>query len=317
MLTLAAGTLPAFAEEPTAEDLVNALEGVFGAHPGKRRAHAKGFCVKGDFTPAAGAADLSKAPHFAKTVPIFGRFSIGGGNPAVPDTAQGPVRSLALRFDPDGEGSDLVMISAPVHFAKTGEQMLEFLKLRTTPPGAKGPDQEKIKAFSEAHPETTVQGKWLAARPVPASYATTDYWAVHAFTFTNAKGEKHVIKYMAIPDAGVVGLTDDELKAKSPDFYKEEIAERLKGGPVSFKLVAIMGEPSDPTDDPTAIWPEDRKTAPLGTIRIAALEDDAVCDGTTIDPANLPAGIDGPENDKIFVLRSAAYAISLTRRSAP
>jgi catalase len=33
----------------------------------------------GTFTP--GAPRLSKAPQFAKPVPIVGRFSLGGGNP--------------------------------------------------------------------------------------------------------------------------------------------------------------------------------------------------------------------------------------------
>lgn len=316
-LSFAAAALPAFADEPSAEDLVNGLEGVFGKNAGARRGHAKGFCVKGDFAPDAGAAALSKAPHFAKPVPILGRFSLGGGNPKLADTTKGAVRGLALRFDPDGEGSDLVMISAPVHFAKTGEQMLGFLKVRTKAADGTGPDPEKIKAYADANPETLIQGKWLDERPVPASYATVNYWGVHAFTFTNAKGEKHVIKYMAIPDAGLAGLTDEEVKAKSPDFYKDELTERLKGGPASFKLVAILGEPSDPIDDPTAIWPEGRKTQTLGTIKVSALEADTVCDATTLDPANLPDGIEGVEDDKIFALRSAAYAISLTRRSTP
>ena len=80
-LILAGSAVTGFAADPTPADLVDALNGVFGKHAGMRAAHTKGFCVTGQFTPAPEAAALSKAPHFAKPVPVTGRFSLGGGNP--------------------------------------------------------------------------------------------------------------------------------------------------------------------------------------------------------------------------------------------
>src|SRR4051812_17615423 len=41
--------------QPGPEELVNALNGVFGAHAGKRASHAKGFCATGEFLPSAQA----------------------------------------------------------------------------------------------------------------------------------------------------------------------------------------------------------------------------------------------------------------------
>ena len=71
-LRLPSSPLPscAAAEEAQPEDLVNALNGVFGAHAGKRAAHTKGICLKGNFTPTAEAPSLTKAPHFAGPVPV-------------------------------------------------------------------------------------------------------------------------------------------------------------------------------------------------------------------------------------------------------
>jgi len=43
---------------------------------------------------------------------------------------------------------------------------------------------------------------------------------------TNAEGKETVIKYKAIPEAGELGLTPDEAKAKGPDFYAPELKER-------------------------------------------------------------------------------------------
>ena len=150
--------------------MVDALNGVFGKHPGDRAAHTKGICLTGTFTPSADAPKLSKAPHFAKEVPITARFSLGGGNPQAPDNAQDNVRGLAVKFDlGNGASTDIVTISAPVFFVQTPELFVEFLK--TIGSG----DQDKIKAFFAAHPESTRQNAWLISHPVPASYAGVDY----------------------------------------------------------------------------------------------------------------------------------------------
>ena len=122
-----------------------------------------------------------------------------------------------------------------------------------------------------------------------------NYWGVHAFTFTNANGEKHVVKYKALPVGGEVGLSDDEAKAKAPDFYAPELKDRLAKGPAEFTLTAILGEAGDPADNPTTLWPEDqRKAVTLGTISISALEDNATCDAGVFDPTNVVDGIEGP-----------------------
>jgi len=299
--------------EADAESLINALNAVFGRHEGVRTAHTSGYCVKGSFTPTPEAAGLSKAPHFNAKGPVavIGRFSMGGGNPAAPNTQKDNVRGLALHFDiGKGNTTDLVMISAPVFVAKDPDQFLALLTTVATK------DKDKIGAYFKANPNSTQQGAWLNARPVPASYATVNYWGVHAFTFTNAEGKKQVVKYKALPVGGEVGLSDDEVKAKAPDFYAPELKDRLAKAPAEFTLTAILGEAGDPLDDPTALWPEEsRKSVKLGTISIIALEDQATCDAGMFDPTNVVDGIEGPQNDKIFPMRSQAYAISFSRRA--
>ena len=264
------------------------------------------------FTPSPDAPSLTKAPQFAKPVPVIGRFSLGGGNPQAPDTAKDNVRGLALRFDlGGGANTDLVMISAPVFFVKTPALFVELLQ--TLGSG----DQDKVKAFFEAHPESTRQAAWLNGHPVPASFGTVNYWAVHAFTFTNAAGDNRLIKYKAIPAAGEAGLTDDELKSKGPDFYADELKERIGKGPIVFDLVAILGQQGDPTNDPTLRWNDEdnRATAPLGKVAIDAIAPDATCNAFSFLPANVADGIAGPANDPVFAARSGAYIVSLTRRA--
>lgn len=305
----------AVAEEVTPEKLVDSLNGVFGKHAKTRASHAKGVCVKGAFTPSAAAPALSKAPFLAAPVPVLGRFSFGGGNPKASDKAKSP-RGLALRFDPDGRApTDFVLLSAPIFFARTPDEVVGFLEARF--PAADGkPDAAKVKAFTDAHPWTAKQGAWVAARPVPASYAGLAYFSIHAFEATAADGTKTPVKLKFEPAAGELGLTDEEAKAKEEGFFHVDLDERLKAGPVTFRLVAIVGTDADPTDDPTAEWPEaGRKKVELGTLAISGREDEARCDGTTFDPNSLADGLAGYPGDKILPARSGAYAVSLSRRS--
>ena len=143
-------TLPALvlAEEAPAsqkslpEQLVDAFNGVFGAHPGMRANHPKGVVLEGTFTPAASAASVSKAAHLQKKktpVPVTVRFSAGSGQPNVPDTSQMP-RGMAVKFSlPDGSKTDLVVLSFNGFPVATAEEFRDFLQAV----GASGPDAPK------------------------------------------------------------------------------------------------------------------------------------------------------------------------------
>jgi len=312
-LALCGSALDSIAQQPTPADLVDALNGVFGKHAGDRAAHTKGVCLTGSFNPSAEAPKLSKAAHFAKQVPIRARFSLGGGNPNAPDNAQDNVRGLAVKFDlGNGASTDIVTISAPVFFVRTPELFVEFLKTVATG------DKDKLNNFFAAHPESTRQNAWLMSHPVPASYAGVAYFGVHGFTFTNAAGERTLVKYKLIPEAGELGLTPDEARTKGPDFYAEELKERLAKGPVMLDLVAIMGNEGDQTSDPTLRWNDEdnRPTTPLGKISITAIAPQETCDAGVFLPGNVTDGITGPSDDPIFAVRSPAYIVSFTRRKA-
>jgi catalase len=256
------------------------------------------------------------APHFAKSIPMTARFSMGGGNPTISDKTKPTTRGFAMEFEDLSGPMTFYFVSAPVFSTKTPRQLLDFITVRLPGPDGK-PDPEKIRAFATANPETTRQAAWLNARPVPASFAGVDYWGVQAYTLTNAQGQASIAKLKAVAGAGQLGLSDDDLKTKPDNFYADELKERLGKGPVTFDFVAILGEPGDPPGDSTAMWPEEnRKTVKLGTIALTALEANAVCDEKSTDPVlNLPEGVAGPANDPLFEIRSPAYAISRSRRA--
>ena len=296
--------------------IVEALFAVSGNHKGVRASGAKGVCVKGEFTPSKEAPSLTKAPHFTRTVPMTARFSMGGGNPNISDKTKPTTRGFAMEFEDPSGAMVFYFVSAPIFSTKTPRQLLDFVTVRLPGPDGKA-DPEKIKAFATANPETTRQAAWLNGRPVPASFAGVDYWGVQVYTLTNGTGGKTIAKLKVVAGAGQLGLSDDGLKTKPDSFYADELKERLGKAPVTFDFVAILGEPDDPTNDSTAMWPEEnRKTVKLGTITITALQSNAVCDEKNTDPVtNLPEGVAGPANDPMFEIRASAYAISRTRRA--
>src|SRR5580658_4230410 len=57
-----------------------------GVHAGFRPVHAKGEMYAGTFTPSAGAAKLTRAPHATRPVaPVTVRFSLSAGIPSIAD----------------------------------------------------------------------------------------------------------------------------------------------------------------------------------------------------------------------------------------
>jgi catalase len=211
------------------------------------------------------------------------------------------------------------MINAPINFARTPRQMLEFLQVRRPQADGKPADPERIKAFTDANPETTAQGRYLAAQPIAGSWVGQTYHGIHAYTLTNAAGASQIIKFRMVPTGGMVGLTDDEAKAKPTDYLADELADRLKTGkPAGFDMMAVMGRPGDHVNDVTKQWDgeDTRPTVKLGTMRITAVEKNETCDNAIFAPTILADGIAGPstKDDPMFEIRTPAYAVSITNR---
>src|SRR5690349_17854869 len=73
-------------EAPLTTQNVDAVNKIYGSHPGFRANHAKGIVVEGHFKASPEAAKLSRAILFnGSTIPVTVRFSDGGGLPTVPD----------------------------------------------------------------------------------------------------------------------------------------------------------------------------------------------------------------------------------------
>ncbi len=308
---------PAWAQSASTDQIVTTMRTLAGNQKA-RPSGAKGQCVVGTFTPAAEAKALSASPLFDRPSRVVARFSVGGGNPRVMDGNKMVNRGFSFRLDDGGSGqTEFVMVNAPINFVKSPAQMLAFFEARL--PGADGrPDAAKIRAFTDANPETTAQARHLASRPVPGSWVGVSYWGIHGYTLVNAAGARQLVKFQMVPTAGEIGLTDEQAAAKPADFLVDDLKARLAARtPAGFDMVAIMGRPGDETTNATELWVDEdkRPRVTLGTVAITAIEANETCDGGIFDPLNLAKGIEGPANDPLFTERQPAYAISFGHRS--
>jgi catalase len=299
----------------SADGAIDAVNGVFGRHPGFRALHAKGTLCKGTFTPTPEAATLTRAPHMnGGALEATFRFSNGSGNPHHPDFQPDP-RGLAAKFYlSDGERTDIVCVSTPVFPVKTPEAFVELVQAQ----GAGAAAAFKLPLVLARHPEAlrTLPTAAPSLRP-PASYAVIPYFGIHAFKWTDAAGGSRFVRYRLAPEAARETITPWAARRRGRDYLQEEIRSRLARGPVRFTLEVQIAIPGDPIDDPSAAWPKARRVVAVGTYEITDLETERETGGDVLvfDPTRVIDGIE-LSDDPVLRFRHDAYSASVARRMA-
>ncbi|WP_339803104.1 catalase family peroxidase [uncultured Marinobacter sp.] len=300
----------------TAQRFVDLQEGG-DVHAGFRRAHAKGFCVAGEFISNGSLAALSTAAVFqVASTPFVGRISIAGNNPTAPDL-RSPVRSLALAFDNSSAGTwRTAMNTPPVMAVGTPEAFYEQLSVLAPDPVTGQRNSERIQAFFEAHPETAAFRAWQASYTPTQSFATERYHSINAFYLIDQDSNRQAVRWAAVPAAltdltAVTELADDNSEA-----LQEEFMSRVARQPVVFDLTFTLAAPEDNENDPTTLWPDSRQQLVAGQLVINEVlaEAQGACNDINFDPLVLPAGM-AATADPILRARSAAYAESFRRRA--
>ncbi|KAF2671211.1 catalase related subgroup [Microthyrium microscopicum] len=296
-----------------ATELLGLFKGAFGTPAGYRPAHAKGQLLSGTFTPSAEGKALSKAPHFqAPSTPVLVRFSDSTGIPKIPDTdGNSKPHGIAIRFNlPDENGkrkhTDIVAHSTPHFPVQTGEDFIAFLK-------ALGGGT--IGEFLGTHPAAA---RFVGApKPFPVSFGTERYFGLNAFKLISPDGKETWTRYHILPTAGYQTIEDAEAEKKGENYLFDEVKERVKSGPIGFKIMAQIAEEGDVTDDITNEWPDSRKQVELGTFEIKDVVEDSesVQKNAIFDPIPRVEGIE-PSADPILEFRAALYLISGRERRA-
>jgi catalase len=311
-------SLPTPAAEPdvTAPQVVDAIEGAFGATKGERRNHIKGTCAVGEFVGSKEAAQYSRSALFSgKPVPVIARFSLSGGNPKAPDTAKS-ARGMALEFRlPGGQLHHMTMLNTPMFGAAEPRTFLDLMQAMRPDPATGKPDPEKMKAFKASHPDNLAQAEFLASNNPPANYAGSAYFGIHTFKFVDDKKKVTLVRWRFVPQDGEKRLSDEEMKTAPANFLEQALVARTQQGPARWDMMVTIGAAGDPEDNPTLQWPDGRKQFKAGTLSITAAKPQkgAECEPINFDPLVMAEGIE-PTKDPILLFRSPAYAVSFAKR---
>lgn len=295
---------------------VDGFEQVNGVHPGFRRNHAKGVGVSGLFDSNGQGTRLSKAVVFqAGRVPVIGRFSFGGGDPYVGDSPDA-ARGLGLQFSlPDGEQWRTAMINLPVFPFHTAQDFYDNLLASQPDPSTHKPDPQKMAAFAASHPEFVEAIKVIQSQPPSSGFENSTFYGLNAFRFIDAAGKSTPVRWMLAPvqpfaPAGPAPEADK-------NYLFDALIASVHRHPLQWHVVIVVGQPGDPTNDASQMWPAGREQVDVGTLTLDSIESEATSPARDInfDPLVLPAGI-APSDDPLLSARSAVYSQSFTRRTS-
>lgn len=298
-----------------AEALVEQIHHIQGFHPGYRAIHAQGRYYLGTFTATPEARRISRAVHLqGQPVPVTVRHSNSpSANPFGP---AGSV-SMATRFYlPDGRVTDLIALPITLFFTRTPEETLALLQAANVDPATGKPDMASLGRFLAARPWVARAVGLRQQLAGAVSFARTQFHALHAFRFVNEAGEAVYARYHWEPEAGVASQSNEDLQELPPAYLFDELEDRLRQGPVGFRLVLQMAGEGDPTDDPNAPWPEDRPRVVIGRLELTRPTTvEEIGDPVMMhDPTRVTDGIE-LSDDPILAARRGIYEVSVAHRT--
>jgi catalase len=171
-------------------------------------------------------------------------------------------------------------------------------------------------AFLASHPETARVMGFLKAHAPSSGFDNSTFYGLNAFRLTAAEGTSIPVRWE------LVSVQPFEAAGAKPDmhdknFLFDALIASILQHPLQWHLIITVGQPGDPTNDPTVRWPEGREQVDVGTLTLDSVESEETSPARDInfDPLVLPAGI-APSEDPMLSARSAIYSQSFTRRAA-
>lgn len=215
-----------------------------------------------------------------------------------------PIKGMAVQFQlQDNEVVSLVMANVPIFPTKTPEAFMRLIQAV----GASGQSwKEKLKTLSQDTEFKTLPSL-LKQLKTPASFATTTYWAIHAYILETASGDQQAVRFSF----------DSASKERALPFstknMEQELLERMSDSQVHFRLLMTLGAPDDPTDDPSLAWPKDRLVIDVGDLVLIEKRSDNA-EKHLFNPTFETPGFNCSD-DPVLLYRSNLYKVSYRRRT--
>jgi catalase len=287
-----------------------------------RIVHAKGQLCKGTFTPSKEAHYLSKASIFTTaSTPLILRYSTDTGLKDLPDNGENGSRGFAIRFLLSEDGHkhyDLITNNAFGFVVSTGVAFLEQFQ------AIKDGSEEAMNNFFDKYPHA----RYFDENQKPShsySFATEQWHGIHAYKFTNEKGESRFFRWRLVPWQGVMKYSKADAAKQGKNYQFDDLKNRLaKNKAIRYRLLAQLAEEGDEVNDSTKVWAETNEFVEMGEISVERLWewDEGEPAGRQqkriiYDP--MPRYIDGIDasDDPLIEVRTSVYLKSgIIRREA-
>ena len=248
------------------------------------------------------------------------RFSTVAGERGSPDTWRDP-RGFSLRFYTSEGNLDIVGNNTPVFFIRDALKFQHFIRSQKRRASNNLRDHDMQWDFWTLSPETAHQVAWLFGdRGIPRTWRHMNGYGSHTYSWINAAGQIHWVRYHFISDQGIECLTQaeaDRLVSLDGDYHARDLHEAIARGeyPSWTLKMQIMSFEDAKTYrfnpfDLTKVWPH--ADYPLTEVGKLTLDRNFTDHHTEIEqaafaPSNQVPGT-GLSPDKMLLARTFAYA---------
>jgi catalase len=289
----------------------------------ERTVHAKGWGAYGTFTVTQDITRYTKAAIFAevgKRTEMIARFSTVAGEQGAADHER-DVRGFALKFYTEEGNFDLVGNNTPVFFVRDPNKFPDFIHTQKRHPRTNMRSPTAMWDFWSLSPESLHQVTILMSdRGLPQSPRFMHGFGSHTFSFINAAGERHWVKFHFKSQQGIQNHTNREAEAivgKTRESYQEDLFGSIESGdfPRWTLFVQLMPEADAGKHwynpfDLTKVWPHaDYPLIEVGVLELNRNPDNYFqeIELVAMSPSNVVPGISWSP-DKMLQARIFAYA---------
>ena len=289
----------------------------------ERVVHAKGsgaygtLVVTNDVTRYTKASALSE---IGKKTEVFLRFSTVAGERGAAD-AERDVRGFALKLYTDEGNWDIVGNNTPVFFIRDPLKFPDFIRTQKRHPSTNLRSPTAMWDFWSLSPESLHQVTILFSdRGLPQNYRAINGYGSHTYSFINAAGERHWVKFHFKSMQGIETWTNREAEgvvAKDRESAQRDLYQSIEVGdyPRWRFCIQVMTEAEAESlafnpFDVTKVWPH--ADFPLIEVGILELNRNArhyfaEVEQASFSPSNIVPGV-GFSPDKMLQGRIFAYA---------
>jgi catalase len=288
----------------------------------ERVVHAKGSGAHGFFEVTQDVTEFTKADVLGavgKRAPAFVRFSTVAGEQGSADTARDP-RGFAVKLYTDQGNWDIVGNNTPVFFVRDPSKFQDFIHSQKRLPDTGMRSNQMQWDFWTLSPESAHQVTILMSdRGTPKTYRNMDGFGSHTFSWVNAGGAKHFVKYRWRTQQGIENFSDAEAKDVARDdldFHRRDLRAAIAAGDHPEWTLTVQLMPfEDAADyrfnpfDLTKVWPHaDYPEIEVGRLVLDRNPENffAEVEQAGFNPSNLVPGT-GLSPDKMLMARIFSY----------